>query len=461
MNGRGHLSAGRRYRALLALAVAVLLAASVTLVSIPSDGARGTVAGPRGASAVPSRTSSATPRPEAGVVAESGKRAAVARLLHRRARAIRDDDLAAFLSTVDGKADAAFRKAQRRLFDNLQDVPLNHWSYRLGRADAVSQSRLAGLRGTAQAVWAPRVTVSYGFSGVDSAPTGEQLGFLFAERGGQWYLESDSALSRFGVTTWRGPWHFAPCRVRRTEQGMVLSHPGDGDIARDVAAELDSAVAAVTAVWGDRWSRDVAVIVPASGTEMRAMAGPEFSVDSIAAVAVASTVDHTRHVVRGQRVILNPEAAGKLSQESLRVILRHEITHIATRAYTVDGSPMWVLEGFADFVGHRGSSTPFPQAAPDLATLVRTSGPPSDLPANDEFDAGSPRIDLAYQEAWSMNMYVAQRFGQSDLVALYRALAGASQVDARQVAATITHVTGKPYQEVIAGWRDFLRERLR
>src|SRR5262249_39729985 len=155
-----------------------------------------------------------------------------------------------------------------------------------------------------------------------------------------------------GRRTWRGPWDFAPCQVIPTAQGIVLYHPGSEAMADRLRTELDPAVSAVTALWGPGWAQRVALVLPDSPEEMRSLGGPNFAV---VAVAVADRVDTERHTVAGQRVVLSPNGSRALSIPSLRIVLRHEITHVAARADTVDGSPMWLLEGFADYVGYRDS----------------------------------------------------------------------------------------------------------
>lgn len=389
---------------------------------------------------------------------DTARRSAVAGLLRSRAAAVREHDRARFMSTVDDAAAPRFRAAQRRLFASLSGVPLSHFAYRLSGARAFAAPPGA-VPGSPQSVWAPKVTLRYALAGIDAEPVAEPMGYVFAKRHGRWYLDSDTALAPAGATTWRGPWNFGHLQAIRTAHGLVLYHPGSEDVAARVASELDAAVAAVTDVWGSDWSRSVAVIVPASRDELSALVSPAFSTDSIAAVAVARSVDTDAHVANGQRVVLNPEAAGKLTPTSLRVILRHEITHIATRSRTVDGSPMWMLEGFADFVGHRGSAAPFPKAAPDLARRIRNSGVPKDLPSNAEFGTGSRHLDLVYQEAWSMNVYLAHRYGTSTLVRLYRAVAGTGTASAGELAATVRRALGTSYHTVVDGWRDFLRQR--
>lgn len=384
---------------------------------------------------------------------------AVADLLHRRARALLGRDEAGFMATVDPGADPSFRAAQRALFHDLGAVPIRVWEYRIDPDDLVDPGPPA-VFGEVDEVWAPRVVLRYALADVDSVPTGRPMGYLFDRRGRDWYLASDTALAAAGRDTWRGPWDFGPCLVRHTRSGLVIGHPDGAELADRVAAELDAAVDAVVAVWGGRWARRVAVLLPAAGAEMRALVGPEFAVGAIAAVAIADRVDQAGHTAEGQRVVLNQDSANRLSRQTLRVVLRHEVTHVAARTLTVDGAPMWLLEGFADYVGYRDSGIPLSQAAGELADLVRAGRTPDALPADADFRAGAARLDLAYQEAWTVVRYLAERVGEPRLVEVYRRVAGLAHPSWSEVDAGLRAVAGIDHVGLVTGWRDFLAGHL-
>ncbi|AHH95351.1 peptidase MA family metallohydrolase [Kutzneria albida] len=427
-----------RFRAWLVAAVALALLGAVVLLL------RQPVAGPL----TPALT---TPSVQAAPALTDTRTAAVTELLRRRSDAVLHRDRAEFLSTVDPQASPEFRAAQRSLFDNLDGVPLSAWTYRLD-PNQVSQAPTAF---SADELWAPQVDLNYSLAGVDPGTTAKPMAYLFARRGQNWYLASDSTLSH---QTWRGPWDFGPLVLLRAANGFVLAHPGNADLGRRIAAELDADVRAVSQVWGKQWPQRVAVLLPDSSAELKALVGPEFAVDAIAAVAVADRVDHASRSAVGQRVVLNPANAGKLSATSLSVVLRHEMTHIAARGVTVDGTPMWLLEGFADYVGYRDSGVPMPQAAAEVARLVRAGTPPTELPSNADFAAGGGRINLAYQEAWTVNQYVAETFGQPALVRLYQRVAGGDPKAPLDDA--LREVLGVDTQGLVRGWQEYLRAEL-
>ncbi|NUS65346.1 MAG: hypothetical protein HOQ46_17040, partial [Saccharothrix sp.] len=111
----------------------------------------------------------------------------------------------------------------------------------------------------------------------------------------------------------------------------------------------------------------------------------------------------------------------------------------------------WVLEGFADYVGYRRSDVPPAKAAPLLAAQVRQS-PPTALPSDADFRGAA--MELAYQQAWSVNLYLASTLGEPGLVALYRRLA---RVRASEVDGVLLGATGGDAAALVRGWQDFLR----
>lgn len=388
---------------------------------------------------------------------------AVTELLSRRARAVRDHDEQAFLATIDPKAEETFVTTQKNLFANLAGVPFDEWSYRLKPEETLPVADLPErvTAASSDELWAPAVDLRYALRGADLVPTDRTMGYLFARHGDDWYLRSDNALDDLGRRTWRGPWDFAPCVVTTTEHGIVLSHPGDEPMVDRLVRELDTSVRAVGEIWPTSWSQRVALLLPDSAGEMRALVGPDFPVESVVAVAVADRVDNETRTVAGQRVVLSPSGVRALSIASLRVVLRHEITHLAARADTVDGSPTWLLEGFADYVGYRDSGVSLAEGAPNLAKRVRQDGPPAGLPEDRAFRSGGGDLDLAYQQSWSVARYIAETYGEDELIEVYRELAAAGAVSASETDRMLRDVLGVDRASLVAGWQSYLREALK
>ncbi|HEU5473977.1 MAG TPA: hypothetical protein VFV67_25305 [Actinophytocola sp.] len=445
------MSSRARFRGGLGAAVAAALLCGLVLVWLPSDPTPGA---PPPASPGQGRPLGAVPPPTPA----QSRADAVTTLLRVRADALLRRDEAAFLATIDPAADPDFAVRQRALFAHLGGVPLDAWEYHLAPDDALDTSAIQ--RGGADELWAPAVELRYALRGADLVPTGRAMGYLFARTGGNWYLRSDTALDGLGRHTWRGPWDFGPCQVTTTGNGIVLAHPGSERLVERLARELDSSVAAVSKLWGTDWSQRVALLVPDTPEEMRALVGAGFPVESVVAVAVADRVDSARRAVAGQRVVLSPTSAKSLSAASLRVVLRHEILHVAARAETVDGSPMWLLEGFADYVGYRESGITLRQGAPDLADRVRRGDLPRELPQDQDFRSTGRDLDLVYQKSWSVARFIAQRFGEDRLVALYRRLAGAGPMSAAETDELLRAAIGLDRAGLVQSWRQYLHDTL-
>jgi hypothetical protein len=453
-------SPGARRRGWLAAAVAVALLlglAGVALLGHRPGGANRDPSTPiTGTLAAGRPPPPSTPAAGIGGPASLPRATAVRDLLERRAAALRRRDQAGFMATVDPLATPEFIVAQQALFTNLGGVPLSQWRYELD--DTVSANLPLRPLDAAQ-LWAPRTTLRYGLLGADEVPTVRPLAYLYAQRGGAWYLTSDSELGPDTQPTWRGPWDFGPCVAVSTASGLVLGHPGQEQLLAAVAAELDAAVAAVTDVWGQQWARRAAVILPASLEEMRALVGPALAVDGIAAAAVADAVDLTARTAVGQRVVFNPDQAGRLSESARRIVLRHELTHVAARASTVDGAPLWLVEGFADYVGYLDSGLTPREAAPDLVRTLRAGQPPDHLPTDAEFHGAGGSLDLAYQLAWSAALHVVDRAGQDGLVQLYRMIAGDPRQDRATLDTAMREVLTLDPAGFLASWRDSLPAR--
>ncbi|WP_285778228.1 hypothetical protein [Microtetraspora sp. NBRC 13810] len=193
--------------------------------------------------------------------------------------------------------------------------------------------------------------------------------------------------------------------VVRGERSEVIGPPGaDRGRLAGIAAVADRAARTVAGVWGP--TRAV-IEVPADTAQAARLAGTT-ALEGLAAVALAD------------RVVIVPDGFARLSPAGRAVVLTHELTHVATGAALGTGLPIWLTEGFADYVGYRDSGIPVRTAAAELADEVRAGRLPRELPSRDDFRPGGPRVPQAYEEAWLACRYIAGRYGERALVALYR-----------------------------------------
>ncbi|WP_280467087.1 hypothetical protein [Nocardia cyriacigeorgica] len=254
---------------------------------------------------------------------------------------------------------------------------------------------------------------------------------------------------------------FGPLVSRQVPVGgalpaLVVGHPQHQRDIDLLAGELTAASAAITELWGPDWSRSPVVVMSAAPAEFAALVHATAELPAEIAAATVSDPFTPGSQPTGQRVVFGPEAGRRLDPDGLRSLLRHELTHVATRAATVDGSPQWLLEGFAEYAAHRGLGHTFTDIAPTLATRLATGAVPADLPADTEFTG--PDAATAYELAWSVCAYLADTHDDAHLVALYRRLATGPHTPATEDAA-MREVLGTSRAAVISGWHTWLRAR--
>ena len=300
------------------------------------------------------------------------------------------------------------------------------------------------------------MTLRYALRGIDPAPTARPLVLTFVPRRGRWLLAADNRTTATGVRTWRGPWERGPLVVLRGRHSLVLAHPANAGRLRVFADAVDAAVPRVTRVVGTRWPRRVAVIIPDDQREMAELVGERLALGKIAAVAVADSVDPSSGQARGQRVVVNPANVDRLGPLGRRVVLQHEVTHVATRGITGHGTPIWLVEGFADWVGYLGTELPPRLVGDELRAQVRSGRWPGRLPTAADFRGDSPRLAVAYEEAWSACRLIAARAGPAGLLRFYRAV-GTSDDPAAAVDRELRRAIGVGSARFAAEWQRGVR----
>ncbi|MFD6057541.1 peptidase MA family metallohydrolase [Rhodococcus wratislaviensis] len=388
--------------------------------------------------------------------------AAVQTLLDTWASAVRTNDAARLSGLMDQAAAPGFLAAETRRAGNVAGVEFSDWGYEIAEgAETAVPSSLVDALG-ADEVWAPAVQLRYAIA--DESPTRKPVALVVARRGDRWALVSDSATVDGERRTWRGPWDFGPVVSRRVDTGdgrtsVVLGHPENAAMVDRLADELPAAVVNATQLWGSNWAGRALVWVAGSQDEFTALVGPNHDGRDIAAVAISDAVDPDAATVTGQRIVFSPASADRLTEVTRRAILRHELIHVAARAETVDRSPMWVLEGYAEYAAYRGTGEAERQIAPALTAQVGAEGPPTEFPEDTDFSGYGERGSVAYETAWSINAFVAEQYGESRLTALYRTLA-VGEADPETVDGRLSDVLGVDADQFRDRWTDWVGAHL-
>jgi hypothetical protein len=379
-------------------------------------------------------------------------------VLASRARAVRDHDAGAFMSTID-PTQTAFVAAQQRLIANLKQVPIGEWSYVIDDRDVeVDAARTSHY---AAPVYAPAITLSYTLKGFDAKPALLQQRFTFVQRPSGWLIGSDSDFSADGAPSGRGIWDYGTVLRATGKSSLVLGHPRSAGQLAMIAALADDAVAHVDEVWGSGWSRKVVVLVPDTQEELASIISEGNDLSEIAAVAVAQNAGGPNPGAEfGDRIILNPVNFAQLSAIGERVILRHEVTHVATRSVTGSIAPQWLVEGIADYVGYRDAGIAVPVVAHELAQDIHKGYRPTELPSDGDFTSSSSRLAQSYELAWMACRLIVAKKGEAGLVRLYKEV-GLSKADTEEQALdkAFTDVLGLHYSAFVAQWRaDVVKE---
>ncbi|MFJ6567002.1 hypothetical protein ACIQNU_06255 [Streptomyces sp. NPDC091292] len=363
----------------------------------------------------------------------------IQRLLDRRARAVLAQDASAYRATGD-PAPAAGGDT----FRNLRDVPLAAWTYRV---TAVHRS---GTRATADA------DLAYRIEGYDRAPVVTPRTLDLRERDGRWYVTGDRPAGKAG----RQLWEQGPVGVARGAHSLVLGVGQDEAGLRGFARLADRAVPQVSAAWGEDWTRQVVVLVPKTLDDMAGLLGaPASGYRGIAAVTTGEAGGSAR--APADRIILNPEAYGALGDFGKQVVLTHESTHVATRARTSAATPLWLSEGYADWVGYRDTGRTPAQAAPELEAAVVAGRVPAALPKDEDFGFGrdADALAQAYEGGWLACRMIAEQWGESELNAFYRAV-GAHGKRAGAVETALRDVLDTTPEQFTERWQRYLRTEL-
>ncbi|MCX5382916.1 hypothetical protein [Streptomyces sp. NBC_00083] len=368
---------------------------------------------------------------------------AVQQVLDRRAAAVLKHDAAGYADAVDPAA-SGLRTAQRAELTNLAQVPLASWTYEVAALDRDGASATA------------KVDLRYRIQGYDSAPVTTARTLTLHLRGGRWYVTGDRPAAGAAQLLWQQ----GPVTVVRGAHSLVLGVGQDRARLHEIAAAEDAAVPAVSAAWPGAWAGRVVVLVPGSLDAMAALLGaPAASYRGIAAVTTGEAGG--AGAAPADRVIVNPDAYAVLGDLGRAVVLTHETTHVATRAHTSAATPMWLSEGYADWVGYRRTGRTAPQAAPELQKAVRAGDLPAGLPSDADFgfDGGADRLARAYEGGWLACRMIAAHWGEATLARLYTEV-GAQPHREGALEKALSDQLGLTPGEFTTQWRAYVRTQL-
>ena len=377
------------------------------------------------------------------------------KLLAKRAKAVIDDDRAAFLATVD-KRQKTYYQGQATLFARMRTAPFSAFAYRLDPNDLRSGAKLRRHYRADQVQLAP-VQVRYRFEGQDSSPVLARESFTFVLTGSGWRIAGpgDSRIRRRDDVE---IWDSGQVRTARSPRTLIVHHPGQEDLAQRLLQTADRAYGQVGAAWTGKWERKAVILVPRDQDEAERLVGAR-DLSRVAAVASSSVESGSTEAekVLGNRIVVNTSNVVRYNMLNLQILLTHEMTHVATRTLG-DGVPLLLVEGFADYAALKPVGFSFASTRPALNQRVDTGRFDGALPRDDEFRSGDAAV--AYDEGSAFCQWVAATFGSGKLQALYREFRGSGSTSTSELDRGFKDVLGISRRTAERRWAAWVRDQL-
>lgn len=325
------------------------------------------------------------------------------------------------------------------LHDNVRDLGIKDLSMRFvdeGTVPAAVERELG------PDAWVANVAVRWRIGGFDGAVNEMEVGLTVVDEG-------DTAA--FGSSTdvgERAPlWLLSDLTVVESPRALVAVNQGGQ--ARRYHRLADQAVRTVRKVLPG-WDEGLVVEVPGNSRQLHRMLGAKpGTYDSIA--AVTAVVDGSERQSSPVHIFANPEVFGDLGEEGSQIVMSHEAAHVALDA--ADSTmPLWLLEGFADYVALADSDLPVNVTGSQILDEVRKKGPPESLPGKNQFSPSNKLLGTSYEAAWLACRLLSGLYGEERLIEFYR------NVDQGKSVEEAFAELGTTEEAFTAQWRRYLRE---
>ena len=425
--------------AVCALAASASLLATTAVWQVAAHWAGGTTSA---RASDPEALSQAAPPPALGEQAER-RSAGLAKVLDARAEALLRGDREGWLAAVASSA-PQYRQAQALVFRRLQAVHVTAWRYQVhGDAGPLPADRQRAVGGQA---WLIDVTLSYRLA-ADTRDIQRSQQLTVVQEGDGWRVAADTD----GVTQ-RDLWDLGQMYEVDGDRSLIVGTARHQARLARYAKEVDAAAKRVDAAWGRAWPRTVVVLVPDDKEQMAQLLGRDSTagMEQIAAVTIGELDRQegaTEASATADRIILNPAAFDQMGSLGRQIVLTHEVTHVATRASAVVSAPLWLEEGFADYLAYRNTGLSRREIAKDLIRDVRARKGPTALPDSDSFDAmRHTDVAPAYVASWFAVQTIADRSDPDEVVRFYRIATG---MDRDGAAVTPDQALAEAFAEVL------------
>lgn len=344
------------------------------------------------------------------------------------------DALQTALRTGDGiddvAADAAARTALATAAGNVERAGIDRLSLRYLDAEG---------RPDADDGWDAAVALTWRFKGYDSGVARREITVTMSPDG--------STVSALGGDDTAAPvWLTEQLTVRRVPGALVLA--GTTADVDALAIRARRASDQVKTVLGS--DADVVFEMPVSAKALHtALDAAPGTYDAVA--AVTAPVDGSLTSDAPVHVFLNPAVYADLDPLAAQVVTTHEAVHAVTRAPVVS-APLWLVEGFADYVALRDVDLPYDRSAGQILDQVAVDDVPPALPTDAQLNPTADGLGAQYEAAWLAWVVLADHAGEQAVLAFYRDV-----LDGVGVEEALVDRTGWTVDDLTGAWQDRLR----
>jgi hypothetical protein len=319
------------------------------------------------------------------------------------------------------------------LFDRVRSLRPATWKYRVAGGYRVPAARRAVLGPDA---WLADVRLTYQLTA--GGPEVERQQFLtIVRRAGAWLIAADT-----DGATGRDLWDLGPIVHAVSARCLVIGARARRAQVEQFAAECGRSARTVDRAWGRTWHRVTVLTVPDTLTQLAVLLGRFSRPTGTATAGLEKTAAVTVGPTAGpaDTVLINGAAFDELSPVGRRVVLTHELVHVATRATGSRSAPTWLAEGYADYVAYAGTGLLPRQVAGEALDAVHAGEMPSALPEPDDFNAASDHAAVAYGLAWVAATLVADKAGDAQRMRAFYQQAAAPGAGPEQLDTALTMV---------------------
>ena len=387
----------------------------------------------------------------------ASNRDALSALLDRRAEAVADGDLKAFLADLDPGKTKLLRR-QRLLFRNLGVLPVKSLEYLAESYQPPTPTQADNPDGAFNPGTAI-VQARLRLVDADPRPTLARYAVKVALRSGQLVITdiSSKGIARPYSPT---PWDASTLTVVRTTHMLIGVTPDEKDRAREIADAAERAYETSLGLWPRRARNEFVIFAAGKRSTFESWYGfadntPDSSIGRALTIPTCCQTRDTKlgdststHIVLDLSELSDPI--------DLEWTLAHELTHAVSqpREAADYDAPRWATEGYAEYVGIRllARRGYYALWARDVREYVADGKFRDRLPVDENFYGRNS--DINYALSVRLFEYLAGEYGESTVKNFFFYLNSMDPLDTDAAMRKYFHASQK---KVVANWAAWVR----